>query len=86
MTSGLVIISNRWRAHWRRRGPQATQVLQQRPGDALLAEVLQDQRGKLADHSSVHAQCLERIVQVITVLHVVAQRVAQRRLTFAVLA
>lgn len=56
--------------------PDSAQAFQQRTADALLTEVLQNHRGKLADHAAVHAQCAEGAVQVIGVLNV-AQGVFQ---------
>ena len=44
----------------------------------MLAEVLQDHRGKLADHAAVHAQRAERAVQVTGVLDV-TQRIFKTR-------
>src|SRR5690349_6708910 len=50
--------------------PDPAQATQQRTADALLTEVLQEHRGKLADHAAVHAQSAKGVVQVVGVLDV----------------
>jgi 1-acyl-sn-glycerol-3-phosphate acyltransferase len=66
--------------------PGLGQLAQYGFAGALAAQVLQDHRGKLADHAVVHAQGAERGVQVVGVFHVTQQAVQAAGLAAAGLA
>lgn len=72
IASGQATYKNR--AGWAHDTPEATQAVEQCALHALLAEVLQQQGGDLADHAAVHTQGAEGLIQLLGVVDVAQRR------------